>query len=399
MSLIDFFSLKIEEIFAAKNFATKTTAINTIPVKFAVAVSGGCDSLALTLLLEKFCQADHQSGKIFLSWTKKIELLAVTVDHKMRQGSSAEALKLKKILEKKKISHQILRIDKKKLPGSNIEANLRNLRYELLYEFCLKNKVEFLFLGHQLEDVAENFLIRLFRGSGLDGLSAIAEISQFKKIKLIRPLLNFEKNELKNFLQSQNIVWLEDKSNENEKFLRNKIRNFLASFPEKNVIQKRIAKAAAEITEIRDFFDKILLSEAKKILHFRPQGFFLLDQKKLQVTEEKIALKILALVLIEVSGKIYKPRLEKLKSFYRHLVTNDSIKPRNFYGCIASQYDSRYLIIDREKTAINLQNIEKFDEKYFLVDGRFLNVNPKDNTKSSKFYFRTILKDLHQLSF
>ena len=144
---MDIFSQKLTAIFAEK-----------LPNKIAVAVSGGCDSVSLTMLLDEFCRE------------KKIKLFAVTVDHKMREGSMLEALELGKILAEKKISHEILEISHLEIPQKNIEGLLRELRYGLLHDFCEKNKIEHLFLGHHCGDVAENFLIRLFRGSGLDGL-------------------------------------------------------------------------------------------------------------------------------------------------------------------------------------------------------------------------------------
>lgn len=337
-SLINIFSVKIEEVFSKKK----------LPKKIAVAVSGGADSLALTLLLHEFCKS------------KKIKLFAVTIDHKIRKNSAKEAQELGKILAKKKISHKTLQVDHKKIPQKNIEAKLREARYELLHDFCAKNKIEFLFLGHHLGDVAENFLIRLFRGSGLDGLSTMKEISDYKKIKLVRPLLDFEKDDLKKFLVSKKIKWFEDETNDDEKFLRNKIRKFFESFAEKNLIQKRIKNATDEIARMRDLFDDMMLAQAKEMLEFNKMGYFLIDLKKFQKIEEKIALKILALVLMEVSGEIYKPRLEKLKNFYEHLVKNSEIKPRNFYGCMAKKFDAKRVVIFREKGALDKKNPVNF---------------------------------------
>lgn len=333
-----------------QNFQTKLTEIfpKKLPKSLAVAVSGGSDSLALTLMLHEFCQA------------RKIKLLAITIDHKMRQTSSNEALKLNKFLQKQQISHQILEINSQKLPTKNIEANLREQRYEILYNFCWTNKIKYLFLGHIESDVAENFIIRLFRGSSLDGLSSIAEISQYKKINLIRPLLNFNKDELQNFLKSNKIKWFEDESNNDEKFLRNKIRNFFNSFEEKNLIHKRIKSASDEIAKIRDFFDNLMLVEARKILKIQ-DNFCLINHKKLQKLNENFALKILSLVAMEISQKPYKPRLKELKLFYQYLIKNNQIKPRNFYGCIIEKYDDKFLIVKSQKPIekINLRSVLK----------------------------------------
>jgi tRNA(Ile)-lysidine synthase len=316
------FTAKIEEIFSKQS----------LPKKIAVAVSGGADSLALTLLLQEFCAA------------KKIKLFAVTVDHKMRQASSSEAQALGKILAKKKIPQEILTVAQKKLPQKNIEASLRELRYELLTNFCKKNKIEFLFLGHHLGDVAENFLIRLFRGSGIDGLSTMKEVVTQNEIQLIRPLLNSNKDELKKFLNSKKIKWLEDETNQDEKFLRNKIRNFFESFEEQNLIQKRIKNASDEIAKMRDFFDEIVALEAAEIMESRADGSFLINHKKFQNLDEKIARRILVSILMKVGGKIYKPRLEKLKNFYEYL-RGDEIKLRNFYGCGAKKFDAERVVI------------------------------------------------------
>ncbi len=313
----------MEEIFLEKK----------LPERLAVAVSGGCDSLALTFLLKEFCVE------------RKIKIFAVTVDHKMRESSSEEVKELGKILKKEKIPHKILKILTKKIPQKNIEAKLRELRYELLHDFCIKNEIEFLFLGHHLGDVAENFLIRLFRGSGLDGLSTMAEISELNGVKLLRPLLGFKKEDLKKFLHSKKIEWFEDETNSDEKFLRNKIRNFFESFEEKNLIQERIKKASDGIAEMRDFFDEILLREARKILELQTNGDFLLNYKKFQKLDEKIALKILALVLMEVGEKIYKPRLEKLKRFHEWIAETKNHKRKNFYGCMVEKFDATQLRI------------------------------------------------------
>lgn len=332
--MIKAFTVKIEEIFSKK----------TLPKKIAVAVSGGADSLALTLLLQD------------ISLQKKIKLSAVTIDHKIRKSSATEARELGKILAKQKISHTILEIDHKKIPQKNIEAKLREERYELLHSFCVKNKIEFLFLGHHAGDVAENFLIRLFRGSGLDGLSTMKEASDYKKIKLVRPLLDFEKDDLKIFLVSKKIKWFEDETNDDEKFLRNKIRKFFESFEEKNLIQKRIKNATDEIASMRDLFDDLMLDKAREVLEFNKLGYFLINHEKLRKTEEKIALKILALVLMEVGGEVYKPRLEKLKNFYEYLVKNSEIKPRNFYGCMAKKFDEKHIVIFREGGSLAKKN-------------------------------------------
>ena len=136
-----------------------------------------------------------------------------------------------------------------------------------------------MFLGHHQDDQAENFLIRLFRGSGIDGLAAINEISEFRKIKLVRPLLEFTKNDLKKYLQEKKISWVEDESNEDEKFLRNKIRKFLKSLPEPEVINGRIALASRSILEAKEILGKETKRNFPKIFKSH-ENSYLIDVAK-----------------------------------------------------------------------------------------------------------------------
>lgn len=306
--------------------------IDNLPKKLAIALSGGCDSMALLFLLHDFCQRNN------------VELLAVTVDHQIRSNSFDEAQKVSKICQDSNISHQILQIPQSQIPTANIEANLRQARYELLYDFCQQHQIKYLFLGHHLGDIAENFIIRLFRGSGLDGLSSMAEINEYKDIYLARPLLNINKKELQDYLITKNIIWFEDETNKDEKFLRNKVRNFLNSLPDTDIIQGRIKRTADDISEVRDFYDDLMLQNAQQVLQIKEDSY-LINIDKFKSLEPKIALKILALILMEVGKKPYKPRLIKLKNFYNHITQSNPIKQRNFYGCIVKQYNKNNLIL------------------------------------------------------
>ena len=151
--------------------------------KFCIGVSGGPDSLALTFL-----------GKIF-SKEFNTKFIALIVDHNLRKQSAAEARKVKKILIKHKIRIKILN-RKGKIPKSNIQFNARNIRYFLLNKECNKLNIKNLVLAHHEGDLIENFFIRLFRGSGLKGLSSlnIKRYSENNTLNLIRPLINTKKN-------------------------------------------------------------------------------------------------------------------------------------------------------------------------------------------------------------
>ena len=145
------FFIKFQQILERLNFFNLPKNQQNI----AVAVSGGSDSMALTILLFDFCQQNF------------INLVAVVVNHNYRATSTQEAQKVIQKLHQLNIKNSLLHITPSLVPTSNIEQQLRQHRYDLLFNYCQQNNIHFLATGHQLDDVAENFLIRLFRGSGL----------------------------------------------------------------------------------------------------------------------------------------------------------------------------------------------------------------------------------------
>ncbi len=294
------------------------------PKDVCVALSGGSDSLALTVLLKKFCDIH------------KINLWAVTINHNFRQESTEEAVSIHELMLKLNISHHIIDIPKKKVPKANIEGNLRKMRYQLLTEFCNKNKIKFLFLGHQIDDVAENIIIRLWRGSGIDGISSIAEIFYQERVAILRPLLSISKIDLQQYLINKNISWYEDKSNQEDIFLRNKIRKFINSFEDKELIKKRLKKAGDEASVIRNFCDDLLLKEACKFVYFNSRGYFIVEKEWLMNLHFHLSIKLLSLMIMELGNKLYKPRFSSVENIYKIILTNN-FKPFNIGNSIVKR--------------------------------------------------------------
>ena len=212
------------------NFYTKFKSIVFKAIKrenFALAVSGGADSLCLAYFAQLYS----------LEFNNKAHVLIV--DHKLRKESSQEALKVKKILLKKKIYSKILKW-KGKIPKSNIQKNARDMRYALLSNYCLKNKVKYLITAHHGDDQIENFFIRLLRGSGLSGLSSMPEkIKYNKNLKILRPFLKFEKRDLKYVTLNYFKTYIKDPSNKNEKFLRVRIRRYRKNMEKEGLDTKK----------------------------------------------------------------------------------------------------------------------------------------------------------------
>ena len=331
------FFTKFQQILERLNFFSLPKKQQNI----AVAVSGGSDSMALVVLLNDFCKQ------------YAINVVALVVNHNYRKTSELEAQKVIQKLLQLNIKNALLHINQNLVPTSNIEQKLRQYRYDLLLDYCKKNNINFLATGHQLDDVAENFLIRLFRGSGFDGLSAMQNIANYQNLILLRPLLDFTKQQLTEFLQEKNIEWFEDESNLDSKFLRNKIRHFLHSFADYTPIILRINNTGQEINNINQKFNQELLQYSQEILIWQADYCLL---KKSSFTDDKkdLLLKILALMLMEVGNKNYKPRKEKLQNYYEYLTTNNQKHlVYKFYNTQTTNYDDEFFII------IPLQKNEK----------------------------------------
>ena len=182
---------------------------------FIVAVSGGADSLALAFLTKLFALKNNLNPKYYI------------VDHKLRKESTSEALKVKKILNSSNISSKILTIKGKK-PQNKIQSFAREKRYDLLFSECKKFKINNLILGHHMDDILENFFLRMARGSGLKGLVSLGEKTQIQNINLIRPLIKFDKKDLLFLSKFIFNFYVDDPSNYDPKFNRIKIRNFIS---------------------------------------------------------------------------------------------------------------------------------------------------------------------------
>ena len=181
---------------------------------FIVAVSGGADSLALAFLTRLFSFKNNLNPKYYI------------VDHQLRKGSTIEANKVKKILKSLNINSQILTVRSKK-PQNNIQSFARKKRYDLLFSKCKKLKINNLVLGHHMNDLFENFFLRMVRGSGLKGLVSLGEITQIQNINLLRPLIKFDKKDLLFVSKFVFEFYVDDPSNYNTKFNRIRIRNFI----------------------------------------------------------------------------------------------------------------------------------------------------------------------------
>ena len=194
---------------------------------FIVAVSGGADSLALTFLTKLFAFKNNLNPKYYI------------VDHKLRKESTSEAFKVRKILNSLDITSQILTVRNVE-EKNNIQSFAREKRYGLLFSKCKKFKINNLVLGHHIDDLFENFFLRMLRGSGLKGLVSFGKETQIDSINLVRPLIKFDKKDLIFISKFVFDFYVNDPSNYDVKFNRIKIRNFIEQLKSAGLDKKKL---------------------------------------------------------------------------------------------------------------------------------------------------------------
>jgi tRNA(Ile)-lysidine synthase len=222
-------------------------------------------------------------------------------------------------------------------PRANLEDAARNARYRLMGEWCLARGVPTILLAHTRDDQAETFLLRLGRGSGLDGLSAMRGRSGFPLagydgIEAVRPLLGIGRDELRAYLKERDIGWLEDPMNEDPRFARVRIRRDVIPVLEgAGIATGRIAEAARHLNRAREALESQTRAFLEAHVRFADGGAAFLDGNALRSQPREIGLRVLSAVLMRVSGRTYRPRFERLEHLYDAVM--ESGPARTLSGC------------------------------------------------------------------
>jgi tRNA(Ile)-lysidine synthase len=173
-----------------------------------LAVSGGPDSLAMLFLA-------HAAMPMRIS--------AATIDHQLRPEALDEANFVAELCRKLNVPHAVL-CPAVPITG-NLQSEARTVRYALLHSQADADKCDFIATAHHADDQLETVLMRIARGSGIDGLAAV----RARQGRIIRPLLAFTKTELEDICQQSGVTPISDPSNSDDSFDRVAMRQWLAS--------------------------------------------------------------------------------------------------------------------------------------------------------------------------
>ncbi|MBQ4059376.1 MAG: tRNA lysidine(34) synthetase TilS [Lachnospiraceae bacterium] len=282
--------------------------------RIVVGLSGGADSVALLLVLQSL-------KKIYA-----LELFTVHINHGIRMEASKDAEYARKLSDELEIPFYLFEADipaMAKEQGVSEEEMGRIYRYRCFDDVMNQVGAKKLAIAHHMDDQAETVLFHLVRGSrmaGLEGIHPVTELwnrqgendvstkkclSDKQEKKIIRPLLNCRKEELLHWLQENNVMWMEDCTNEDNTYSRNCIRNQVLPVLEQVNAQavRHIAEYADEMREYKTFFQHAVDNCIAKEVVMTAEGVCETNRNRLMQQEEILAKAVLYEMMAKVCGK------------------------------------------------------------------------------------------------
>ena len=329
--------IKIPKIFRDSLKNKKTNAVYkrfekslNVNEKFAVAVSGGPDSLALAFLAKVYSIKNKILSRFFI------------VDHKLRPESTNEAKVVSKVLKKIQIKPEILTWKGKK-PLKNIQSKARIKRYDLLIKYCEKLKITNILLGHHQDDLFENFFIRFSRGSGLKGLVSLDKKSKIGDKNLIRPLINEKKEDLIYISKKVFNFYVKDPSNYDEKFQRIRIRKLINELQKDGLDKTKFLKTIKNLKYSNDVVNFYVQENLKKNTFFSVKKNNLILNKNFFEQPYEVIFRAFSDSL-KIVGKKYNPvRGKKLDKIINQIEKNH-LSRATLGGCIVEKVNQSVII-------------------------------------------------------
>jgi len=273
-----------------------------------LAVSGGPDSTALMLLAARWRTARKKGPK----------LIAVTVDHGLRQEAKAEAAAVGRLARKLGLTHRILRWTGAK-PATGLQQAARLARYHLLARAARSAGAGAVVTAHTLDDQAETVLIRMMRGSGVRGLAAMSRLSPLPgapDIELVRPLLAVPKSRLIATLKAAKIPFAEDPSNRDPRFTRARLRELMPALAREGLDARRLSLLARRLKRADTAIEASVARAASELALPATPGTAAFDAAGFAELPAEVGLRLIGRTLDRMGdeGPVELAKLEALKT-------------------------------------------------------------------------------------
>ena len=301
-----------------------------IKESFAVAVSGGPDSLALAFLAQIYSIKKQLPAKFFI------------VDHKLRQESTKEAKTVKHILKNNYILSEILTWKGKK-PSNNLQSKARVKRYDLLSKRCDKFKIKNILLGHHQDDLIENFFIRMLRGSGLKGLISLDKKTHNGNKNYFRPLLDQKKKDLVFISNKIFEFYVQDPTNYDDKYQRTRVRKLLEELKKDGLDKKKIFQTIKNLKYSNDIVNFYVNKNLHKNTFFSNKVNKLVLNEKFFLQPYEITFRSLSESIKLIGERYYSVRGRKLDKIIKNYEKNLLFRV-TLGGCIIEKINQTVII-------------------------------------------------------
>jgi tRNA(Ile)-lysidine synthase len=288
-----------------------------LPRRVGIAVSGGSDSLALLY-------AAH-------AWSKDgggPAIEAVTVDHGLRPEAKEEAAYVRGLCDTLGVPHTTLTWEGWDGKG-NLQDQARRNRYALLARWSAARGLDSVALAHTMDDQAETFLMRLARESGVEGMASMRLVFRRKGARFDRPLLLDRRADLRAYLLSRGVRWVDDPSNVDETFDRVKARRAMAALEPLGIGPHELFRVALNLRDASDAIAEVAAQMAREKVR-TAGGDLIFDRTALRRQPLEVMRRLLAGALMFVGGSDYPPRRAPLESVILQVETGGN---GTLHGC------------------------------------------------------------------
>lgn len=302
--------------------------------KVGLAVSGGSDSMAMLHLVASVA-ADA-------GW----QVSVVTVDHGLRPEAAVEAAFVGEVCAGLGLPHVVRRWAHGPISGNIMQA-AREARYRLIADWAAGRGIAEVALAHTANDQAETFLMGLARSAGLEGLSGMRPAFQHGGVTFRRPFLHIGRAALRVYLQRQGLAWVDDPTNEDDRFTRVRARRALRALGPLGVTADRLARVVQNLAAaqgmvadaVRRAAGEVVVEEAGA-LRFDRVGFLALGSEVNRL--------LLQAILVWMAGLPHAPRADHIQKLQAALAAG---RDATLAGCRFLHRDGQVIVV-REARAL-----------------------------------------------
>lgn len=309
--------------------AERDRLLRNVRLPVAVAVSGGADSTALMHLVAGWARARSRAGEIPSDFPA---VLVLTVDHGLRSESAGEAEWVAREAQRLSLAHTTLLWSGAK-PRTGIQEAARAARYALMCEHIGREPLprpRQILLAHHLDDQAETVLMRLARGSGVDGLSGMRQVEQRiwlrlahpveeRAIELVRPLLGVPRRRLEATLKAAGAEWLEDPSNADARYERVRLRAAVRERQTLGLGSDMLALTAQRLASARSALESAQHELARVAVDLHGGAWAGIDTRVLADAPQELTLRLLSSVIGAFGGRAEQPGRAQVEDLIHRL--------------------------------------------------------------------------------